>query len=114
MGESNRQSCSGIIGNVSIRFNMKIANNLGSEIVTPLAAEAMPSGKVTKKTFEYMSNLITDALQDVDLVLLDLHGAMVTEHLFDGEGELLYRIRNLKPNIPIAVTCDLHCNLTVG
>ncbi len=91
---------------------MKIANNLGSEIVTPLAAEAMPSGKVTKKTFEYMSNLITDALQDVDLVLLDLHGAMVTEHLFDGEGELLYRIRNLKPNIPIAVTCDLHCNLT--
>ncbi|MBL43096.1 MAG: microcystin degradation protein MlrC [Rhodospirillaceae bacterium] len=91
---------------------MKIANNLGSEIVTPLAAEAMPSGKVTNETFEYMSNLITDAVKNVDCILLDLHGAMVTEHLFDGEGELLYRIRSIKPDIPIAVTCDLHCNLT--
>ena len=91
---------------------MKIANNLGSEIVTPLAAEAMPSGKVTNETFEYMSSLITDAVKNVDCILLDLHGAMVTEHLFDGEGELLYRIRSIKPDIPIAVTCDLHCNLT--
>jgi Uncharacterized conserved protein len=91
---------------------MKIAKKLGSEIITPLAAEAMPSGKVTKDTFEYMSNLIIDSVKNVDCILLDLHGAMVAEHLFDGEGELLYRIRSLKPNIPIAVTCDLHCNLT--
>ena len=91
---------------------MKIADELGAEIVTPLATEAMPSGKVTKDAYEYMAGLITDAARDVDLALLDLHGAMVAEHVFDGEGTLLKRLRDLKPDLPIAVTCDLHCNLT--
>ena len=91
---------------------MKIAKQIGATIVTPLAAEAMPSGKVTEKTYEYMANLILDAAEDVDCALLDLHGAMVAEHYFDGEGELLNRIRQIKPGLPIAVTCDLHCNLT--
>ena len=30
-----------------------------------------------------------------DAVYLDLHGAMVAEHLDDGEGELLARVRAL-------------------
>ncbi len=93
---------------------MKIADEMGAEIVTPLATEAMPSGKVTMDAYEYMAGLITDAAKDVDLALLDLHGAMVAEHLFDGEGELLSRLRALKPDLPIAVTCDLHCNLTAA
>ena len=82
---------------------MKIAEDIGSEIITPLAAEAMPSGKVTQDAYEYMSDLITNAVKDADCVLLDLHGAMVTENFFDGEGELLYRIRSLKPNITIRI-----------
>ncbi|MEQ8249003.1 MAG: M81 family metallopeptidase [Alphaproteobacteria bacterium] len=91
---------------------MKIADELGAEIVTPLATEAMPSGKVTEEAYEYMAGLITEAAKDVDLALLDLHGAMVAEHVFDGEGTLLARIRALRPDLPIAVTLDLHCNLT--
>lgn len=91
---------------------MKIADELGAEIITPLATEAMPSGKVTEEAYEYMVGLITDAAKDVDLALLDLHGAMVAEHVFDGEGELLARLRALRPDLPIAVTLDLHCNLT--
>jgi len=31
----------------------------------------------------------------LDAVYLDLHGAMVTEHLDDGEGEILARVRKL-------------------
>ena len=91
---------------------MKIADELGAEIVTPLATEAMPSGKVTKDAYEHMAGMITEAAKDVDLALLDLHGAMVAEHVFDGEGTLLARIRKLRPDLPIAVTLDLHCNLT--
>ena len=92
---------------------MKLAREVGAEIVTPLAAEAMPSGPVTEDAYEHMAGLITDAVRaGCDCALLDLHGAMVAEHTGDGEGTLLARIRAYAPDLPIAVTCDLHCNLT--
>jgi microcystin degradation protein MlrC len=37
---------------------------------------------------------------------------MVSETTDDGEGTLLERLRALRPDLPIAVTLDLHCNLT--
>ena len=44
-------------------------------------------------------------------MLLDLHGAMVTSDLEDAEGDLLRRIREIAPDIPVAVTLDMHANL---
>src|SRR5438132_3541068 len=43
--------------------------------------------------------------------MLDLHGAMVTRSLEDGEGELLKRLRAIDPATPIAVSLDMHANL---
>ena len=37
---------------------------------------------------------------------------MVTETTVDGEGTLLKRIREIAPELPIAVSLDLHANLT--
>lgn len=92
---------------------LDLARVRGAEIVTPVAAEAMPSGKVQRDAYELMAGAIVDAVAEgCDAVMLDLHGAMVAEHTFDGEGELLRRIRAVAPDVPIAVTCDLHCNLT--
>ena len=57
---------------------------------------ASPSAHVTRDAFE---RIVGDMLArlaaagPVDGVYLDLHGAMVTEHLDDGEGELLARVR---------------------
>ncbi|MFI7843924.1 M81 family metallopeptidase, partial [Acinetobacter baumannii] len=49
----------------------------------------------------------------VDGIYLDLHGAMVCEHLDDGEGELLARIKSaVGHDIPVAVSLDLHGNIT--
>ncbi|KAG1186178.1 hypothetical protein G6F35_014707 [Rhizopus arrhizus] len=49
----------------------------------------------------------------LDGVYLDLHGAMVTEHLDDGEGELLKRVRELVgPHVPVVASLDLHANVT--
>ncbi|HJN04183.1 MAG TPA: M81 family metallopeptidase [Alphaproteobacteria bacterium] len=92
---------------------LKLAREANAEVVTPLAAEAMPSGPVARGAYEHMAGLIcAEVEKGCDGALLDLHGAMVAEHLPDGEGELLARIRDLAPELPIAVTCDLHCNLT--
>jgi len=92
---------------------IKLAHENGAEFVTPFAGEAMPSGYVTAEAYEVMSKAILDAVRaGCDAALLDLHGAMVAENTPDGEGTLLERIREIAPDLPIAVTCDLHCNLT--
>lgn len=93
----------------------KLADEAGAEIVTPVAAEAMPAGMVTADAYETLSRVILDGVADgCDAALLDLHGAMVSETTDDGEGTLLARIREISPDLPIAVTCDLHTNLTAA
>ncbi|MBU2513152.1 M81 family metallopeptidase [bacterium] len=90
-----------------------IARENRANIVTPLAAEAMPSGPVTSEAYNRMVDAICEAVDvGCDAVLLDLHGAMVSETTLDGEGTLLEKIRRINPTLPIAVTCDFHCNLT--
>lgn len=89
------------------------AKEIGAEILTPVAAEAMPSGRVTRDAYQKMVDAIcSDIRTGCDAVFLDLHGAMVTETTVDGEGTLLEAIRSIAPELPIAVTCDFHCNLT--
>lgn len=85
----------------------------GSLLCTPLSATANPSGTVDADAYERLAGCIVDALtDDVDAVLLDLHGAMVAQHQPDGEGELLRRLRARRPALPIAVALDLHGNVT--
>ncbi len=99
--------------NMTLSAYLKIARREGMEIVTPVAAEAMPSGKVEAEAYNKMADAIVGAVEEgCDAIMLDLHGAMVSEDVFDGEGELLRRIREVAPDTPICVTCDLHCNLT--
>lgn len=94
---------------------LDIAEEMGADIVTPVAAEAMPSGFVAKDAYEYLTGRILDALRThgpFDAALLDLHGAMVPEGLDDGEGPLLASMREIAPNLPICVTFDPHGNMT--
>ena len=85
----------------------------GHEVEVPIAAYAEPSGKVTDAAFEAIAGAICNAVAaGCDALLLDLHGAMVTESHDDGEGELLRRVRAIAPDLPIAVALDFHTNLT--
>lgn len=81
-----------------------------------VSANAGPSGPVTVEAFEAVMDLILDAARDMhpDGVLLPLHGAMVPEFCEDGEGEILRRLRAvIGPDIPVAITLDLHANVSV-
>jgi microcystin degradation protein MlrC len=93
---------------------LDIAAEAGAEVVTPVAAEAMPSGYVHRAAYDYLTGRILDALAKggFDCALLDLHGAMVAEHEPDGEGALLSRMRAIAPDLPIAITFDMHGNMS--
>ena len=93
---------------------LALADTAGAEIVTPVAAEAMPSGVVQRAAYDYLTGCILDALRTgtFDAALLDLHGAMVAEGEADGEGGLLERMRQIAPNLPIGVTFDMHGNMS--
>ena len=92
---------------------LDVARLNGVDVKVPIAAYAEPSGKVSDGAFNKITDSICEAVEaGCNLVLLDLHGAMVTESYDDGEGELLRRIRAIAPQIPIAVALDFHTNLT--
>ena len=93
---------------------LDIAAEAGAEVVTPIAAEAMPSGPVQRGAYDYLTGRILDALGkgSFDAAFLDLHGAMVADGEPDGEGGLLERMRQIAPCLPIAVTFDMHGNMS--
>ena len=92
---------------------LDLLSNKDIEIVVPLAAYAEPSAAVEDSAFEVMATRICDAVaKGCDGIMLDLHGAMVTQRYFDGEGELLKRIRKIDADVPVAVVLDFHANLS--
>ena len=87
----------------------------GHRLLPVIWAGASPSAHVAQDAYERIAGEILDAARarDFDAVYLDLHGAMVAEHIDDGEGELLARLRQiLGPTVPIVVSLDLHANVT--
>lgn len=92
---------------------LDVAVEEGMEIVTPIAANASPSGYVEASAYAAMCDAICEAVAEgCDVCFLDLHGAMVAETTDDGEGTLLKRIRSIAPDLPIACSFDLHANMT--
>lgn len=92
---------------------IQIAEDAGADYSVPIAASAWPSGLVDDDAFEYITGRILAAVAPgCDALLLDLHGAMVTQSHDDGEGELLRRVRAIAPHIPIGVVLDMHTNLS--
>jgi microcystin degradation protein MlrC len=92
---------------------LDLARRERAEIVLPIAAGAPPSGPVEDGAYAHIADTICTAVEKggFDGILLDLHGAMVTQSLEDGEGALLARLRAIDPRTPIAVAYDMHANL---
>jgi microcystin degradation protein MlrC len=86
------------------------------EMVPTISCGASPSAHVTEDAYERIVKVMVDGIKaagPLDAVYLDLHGAMVTEHLDDGEGEILARVRQAIGNeLPLVVSLDLHANVT--
>jgi microcystin degradation protein MlrC len=106
--------CSGV--NLGISGTVAYAEQAGWEIVPILWTGAIPSAHVTRDAYEIIAGEIVAGIAAagrLDGICLDLHGAMVAEHLDDGEGELIARVRQVVgPDVPIAASLDLHGNTT--
>ncbi|MBC7136914.1 M81 family metallopeptidase [Oceanibaculum nanhaiense] len=102
--------------NLSIAGFIEEAQERGHELVPTAWGAASPSAHVTEDAYERIAGMIVDGIRDkgpFEAVYLCLHGAMVTEHLEDGEGELLRRVRELVgPKVPVMASLDLHSNTT--
>jgi len=102
--------------NVGMAGFVPEAEAAGWELAPTVWCAASPSAHVTKDAYERVAKMIVDGIKaagSIDAVYLDLHGAMVTEHLDDGEGEILKRVRKvIGKDLPLVVTLDLHANVT--
>ena len=95
---------------------IEVLSKRDHQLIPLLWCSATPSSYVTESAFETISTQFLELIKQslpLDGIYLDLHGAMVCEHLEDGEGEFLRRVRGVVGNsMPIAVSLDLHANVT--
>ena len=86
-----------------------------ADLVPILWTSAEPAAEVERDAFEQIMEMILHGISEagaIDGIYLDLHGAMVTQDHFDGEAQILGRVRALVDELPIAVSLDLHANLS--
>ena len=86
------------------------------EVVPLFAGWAMTAGPMSAETFdELRSKVVRQARDDgpLDALLLALHGSLSAVGTDDCDGRLLEALRGIAgPNAPIALTLDLHANVT--
>lgn len=89
---------------------------LGVTLIPTFAATAEPWGTITRDACDAMLDELLGRLRaamPLDAVCLALHGAGVADGITDLEGAVLEAVRGVVgPSMPIAVTLDLHGNIT--
>ncbi|HEV7457790.1 MAG TPA: M81 family metallopeptidase [Roseococcus sp.] len=88
----------------------------GAEIVPVFSARGVSGGHVEDSFFEEARDRILEGIAaalPLDGIYLALHGAMICATEKDPEGALLAALRaRIGPDIPIAVSLDLHAHVT--
>src|SRR5665648_132479 len=81
-----------------------------------IQAKAMSGGPVDSLFFASVKKTILEAVRKqwrVDGIYLSMHGAMGVQGMFDPEGDILQTLRDsVGKDVAIAVTFDLHANVT--
>ncbi|MBB6364406.1 M81 family metallopeptidase [Acinetobacter lwoffii] len=101
--------------NIPIGGFIQQAEQFGYQLLPVIWAGTSPSAHVEQDAYQRICDEIIASIQQhpADAVYLDLHGAMVSEQVDDGEGELLRRVREaVGPDIPVIASLDFHANVT--
>ena len=104
------------LGNIPLHEWRRMGEADGHEVVESISTFAQPAGLTLKTVYEDLRQTVLDDLRaamPVDIVLLNLHGAMVAHGYDDCEGDLIAHVRKIVgPDVTIGVELDLHCHLT--
>ncbi len=87
----------------------------GVELVPLVAAWVMPAGPLLEEAYEEILEEILRRVsgESLDGLLLSLHGAMVSSHIRDADGNTAERIREVVGlSLPVVLTLDLHANVS--
>ncbi len=102
--------------NTEIGGMMEGAAVHGFDLRPAMFAGAVPSGLITRQTFEHIVDetcMRARRLAPLDGALVALHGAMVAEGAAGAEAIFLDRLRaELGPDCPTVATFDIHANLS--
>ena len=86
------------------------------KLVEGTATWAEPGGLINSRTWNYLKNKILSEIKkskNLDMVILGLHGAMISHNCIDCEGDLIKNIRNIfGKKVIIGVTFDPHSHLS--
>ena len=86
------------------------------KLIECTATWAEPGGLINSQTWNYLKNKILSEIKKskkLDIVILGLHGAMISSNCIDCEGDLIKNIRNiLGTKVIIGVTFDPHSHLS--
>jgi microcystin degradation protein MlrC len=92
------------------------ARDHGWELVRSVVAWATPSGRVSRDAWDACVGHVLEVAANagpLDGVLFSLHGAMASVDHDDAEGAFLEQLRAvIGPDVPVAITLDLHANVT--
>ncbi|MEM7732233.1 MAG: M81 family metallopeptidase [Pseudomonadota bacterium] len=91
------------------------AEDLGWDVVESLTAIAEPAGRTVGACFAGLKDHVLSDLRaagPIDVILLQLHGAMVAEGEDDCEGDIVAAARAICPEATIGMALDLHAHLT--
>ena len=94
---------------------IRASEEIGFEMVPTLWAWGVSTGPVQAAALDAMIGIVRTAFEkngDIDGILFTLHGAMVSEPSLDGDGYILSKFSEFAADVPIAVTLDLHANIS--
>ncbi len=95
---------------------IEAGERLGVTLIPTFAASTEPWGTITREAYDTMIGELLAGIRKatpLDAICLALHGAGVAEDITDLESAVLEAVRGaVGPTMPIAVTLDLHGNIT--
>lgn len=91
------------------------AEDLGWDVIESIAAFAQPAGPTVEPLWQELRDMVVNDLKaagPVDIILVQCHGAMVSQNCLDCEGELMSMLREVAPDAVIGLELDPHNHLT--
>ena len=82
-------------GNHELSGSIDELENQGIEFIPKMCAIATPSGTVEKEAFNQIVDKLVNEInpKECDGLIINLHGATVSEEYLDADGEVLFRLR---------------------